>query len=90
MGWKQWVALAEIVLANLAWLDELDLEGWMVATGLAIGAGVAVWIFLGPVWLLVGATAYLALLLVVKVVANRGRNDGDPEAQGESRSRISR
>lgn len=87
---KGWVAIAEIVLANLAWLDELDLEGWMVATGIAIAAAVAAWIFLGPVWVLVGASAYLALLVGVKVVANRGRDDGPPDDQPERRSRISR
>ena len=87
---KGWIGLVEIVLANLAWLDELDLEGWLVATAVAVGAGIAAWVFLGPVWLLVAASAYLVLLLGVKVLANRGRDDGEPGRQPTRRRRISR
>jgi hypothetical protein len=61
------------VLANLAWFDELDIEGWLIATVVAVAIGAAIWIFAGPVWLVVGASLYLALLVGVKVLANRGR-----------------
>lgn len=90
MGWKPWVAIAEVVIANLAWLDELDVEGWMVAMALAIGAALAAWFFLGPIWMLAGASAYLALLVGAKLLANRGRDDGEPDGQPARRSRISR
>lgn len=63
------------MLANVAWFDELDIEGWLVATVLAIAAGAAIWIFAGTVWLLVGASLYLVLLVGVKILANRDRRD---------------
>jgi hypothetical protein len=78
VGVKQWVALAEVLLGNLAWIDALDLEGFLVATALAIGAAAAIWIFAGPVWLLVAGSLYIGLLVGVRFVANRGRDDGEP------------
>jgi len=32
---QKWIALGEFVLANLAWIDELDLEGWLIGTAVA-------------------------------------------------------
>jgi hypothetical protein len=72
---QKWIALGEVVLANLAWIEELDLEGWLVATALAVAAGAALWWFVGTVWLVVAASLYLGLLVAVKIVANRGRDD---------------
>jgi hypothetical protein len=63
------------VLANLAWFDELDIEGWLIATVVVVAIGAAIWIFAGPVWLLVGASLYLTLLVGVKILANRGRKE---------------
>jgi hypothetical protein len=71
MGVKQWVSLAEIVLANLAWIGELDIEGWVIATAAVVAIGAALWIFIGPLWLLVAATLYLALLVTVKLLVDR-------------------
>jgi hypothetical protein len=70
---SKWIALAEVILANLAWIEELDVEGWVVATALAVAAGAALWYFVGTTWLLVAASLYLGLLIVVKMLANRGR-----------------
>jgi hypothetical protein len=78
VGVKQWVALAEILLASLAWLEELDLEGVALGTALALGAAGAIWWFAGATWLVVAASLYLCLLVAVKLVANRGRDDGEP------------
>jgi hypothetical protein len=62
------------VLGNLAWINELDLEGWLIATAAAVGAGIAIWIFAGPVWLLVAASLYLALLVAVRLTFGRDRS----------------
>jgi hypothetical protein len=45
----------------------------MVATALAVAAGIAVWLVIGTTWLIVAASLYLGLLVVVKILANRGR-----------------
>ena len=71
MGAKQWVALAEIVLANLAWIGELDIEGWVVATAAMCAVGAAIWIFVGPLWLLIATSLYLALLVGIKLAVDR-------------------
>jgi hypothetical protein len=68
---QKWIALAEVVLANLAWIGELDIEGWLVATGAAVAVGAALWIFVGPMWLVVAASLYLALLVSVKLLVDR-------------------
>jgi hypothetical protein len=70
---QKWIALAEVVLGNLAWISELDIEGWLVATAAAGAIGVGIWIFVGPGWLLLAATLYLGLLIAVKVLV--ARND---------------
>lgn len=90
MGWKPWVGLVEIVLANLAWIDALDIEGFLLGSALGIGAGAAIWIFAGSTWLVVAGSLYLGLLAAMKVVANRGRDDGEPTDQGASRRSSSR
>jgi hypothetical protein len=75
---QKWIALAEVVLANLAWIDELDIEGWLVGTALAVTAGAAIWFFIGPWWLIGAATGYLILLVGVKIaVDRRDRRRGD-------------
>jgi len=71
VGAKQWVALAEIVLANLAWIGELDIEGWVVATAAMCAVGAAIWIFVGPLWLLIATSLYLALLVGIKLAVDR-------------------
>jgi hypothetical protein len=71
MGAKQWVALAEVVLANLAWIGELDIEGWVVATAAMCAIGAAIWIFVGPVWLLIATSLYLVLLVGIKLAVDR-------------------
>jgi hypothetical protein len=71
---QKWIALAEVVLANLAWIDELDLEGWLLAMGAAVAIGAAIWLLIGPWWLVLATSLYLALLVVVKILANRGRD----------------
>lgn len=68
---QKWIALAEVVLANLAWIEELDIEGWLVATAAAVAVGAAIWIFAGPLWLLLAASLYLALLVGVKLAVGR-------------------
>jgi hypothetical protein len=68
---QKWIALAEVVLANLAWIGELDIEGWLVATAAAAAVGAAIWIFAGPGWLVLAASLYLALLVVVKLAVDR-------------------
>jgi len=73
---QKWIALAEVVLANLAWIDELDLEGWFIATVLAIAAGVAIWLLIGPWWLLAAASGYLLLLVAVRLTLGRRRREG--------------
>ncbi len=90
MGWKPWVGIAEVVLANLAWIDALDIEGFLLGTALAVGAGAAIWIFAGSTWLVVAGSLYLGLLAAVKVIANRGRDDGEPVDQGANRKSNSR
>ena len=67
----KWIALAEVVLANLAWISELDIEGWLVATAAAIAIGVVIWIFAGPLWLLLAASLYMGLLILVKLGVTR-------------------
>jgi hypothetical protein len=75
---QKWITLAEVVLANLAWIDELDIEGWLVGTALAVGAGAALWYFVGPWWLLAAASGYLVLLAGVKIAVDRhDRRRGD-------------
>lgn len=74
---QKWIALAEVVLANLAWLDELDLEGWFVATVLALAAGAAIWLLIGPWWMVAAASGYLLLLAGVKLLVERGRRARD-------------
>lgn len=78
MGWKQWTAIAEVVLGNLAWIDALDLEGFLLALGLSAAAAGALWYFAGTTWLVVAASLYVALLVAVRIVANRGRDDRQP------------
>lgn len=73
---QKWIALAEVVLANLAWIDELDLEGWFIATVLAVAAGVAIWLLIGPWWLLAAASGYLLLLVAVRLTLGRRRSEG--------------
>jgi hypothetical protein len=68
---QKWIALAEVVLANLAWLGDLDIEGWLVATAAAVAIGVAIWIFAGLTWLVIAASLYLALLVTVKLLVDR-------------------
>ena len=72
---EKWIALAELVLANLAWIDELDLEGFLLGTALLAGAGAALWVFVGATWLLVAASLYLALLVAVRFATHRNRKD---------------
>ena len=62
-------------MANLAWIDALDIEGWLLAMGVAVAIGAAIWLFVGAVWLVVAASLYLALLVAVRFLANRGRDD---------------
>ncbi len=64
-----------MVLANLAWIEELDIEGWLLATAAVVAGGAVAWFFVGPIWLVVGASLYLALLVTVKVLADRRRAD---------------
>lgn len=64
-----------MVLANLAWIEELDIEGWLLATAAVVGAGAAMWFFVGPLWLVLGASLYLVLLVTVKVLSDRRRAD---------------
>lgn len=71
MGAKQWIALAEIVLGNLAWIAELDIEGWVVATAAMCAVGAVIWIFAGPMWLVIATTLYLVLLVGVKLAVDR-------------------
>jgi hypothetical protein len=71
MGAKQWIALAEIVLGNLAWIAELDIEGWVVATAAMCVVGAVIWIFAGPMWLVIATTLYLVLLVGVKLAVDR-------------------
>jgi hypothetical protein len=71
VGFKQWLAIAEIALANLAWISDLDIEGWLVATLAACAVGAVIWIFAGPVWLVVAASLYLVLLVGVKLAVDR-------------------
>jgi hypothetical protein len=71
MGAKQWIALAEVVLANLVWIGELDVEGWVVATAAACVIGVVIWVFVGPLWLVLAASLYLAFLVCVKLAVDR-------------------
>jgi hypothetical protein len=75
---QKWIALAEVVLANLAWFDELDIEGWVVATALVVAAGAALWLFFGSWWLLAAASGYFVLLVAVKIAVERhDRRKGD-------------
>ena len=71
MGFKQWFAIAEIALANLAWISDLDIEGWLVATLAACAVGAVIWIFAGPVWLVVATSLYLVLLVGVRLAVDR-------------------
>jgi hypothetical protein len=71
MGFKQWIALAEVALANLAWIAELDIEGWLVATAAMCAVGAVIWIFAGPMWLVIAASLYLLLLVGVKLAVDR-------------------
>ena len=75
---QKWISLAEVVLANLAWFGDLDIEGWLVATALAIAAGAAIGLLFGPWWLLGAATGYLVLLVVVKLAVDRDRRRRRP------------
>jgi hypothetical protein len=68
---QKWIALAEVVLANLAWIGDLDIEGWLVATAAAVAVGAAIWIFAGLGWLVLAASLYLALLVAVKLAVDR-------------------
>lgn len=70
---QKWIALAEVVLANLAWIDELDIEGWFVATVLAVAAGVAIWLLVSLWWLVAAASGYLLLLAGTKFLVDRRR-----------------
>lgn len=72
---QKWIALVEIVLANLSWIDELDLEGWFVATVVAVAAGVAIWLLAGPWWLVAAASGYLLLLAGTKFLVDRRRRE---------------
>jgi hypothetical protein len=67
---QKWIALAEIVLANLVWIGDLDIEGWLVATAAAVAIGAVIWIFAGLVWLVVATSLYLALLVTIKLVVD--------------------
>jgi hypothetical protein len=71
MGVKQWIALAEVALANLAWISELDIEGWVVATAAMCAVGAVIWIFAGATWLVIAASLYLLLLVGVKLAVDR-------------------
>jgi hypothetical protein len=71
VGLKQWIAVAEVVLANLVWISELDIEGWLVATLAVCAVGAVIWIFAGPVWLLVAASLYLLALVMVKLAVDK-------------------
>jgi hypothetical protein len=68
---QKWISLAEVILANLTWIDELDIEGWLLATIVAIAAGAAIWIFVGAFWLLLAASLYLGLLVAVRIAVVR-------------------
>jgi hypothetical protein len=68
---QKWISLAEVVLANLAWIDELDIEGWLLVTILVAAAGVAIWLLFGVFWLLLAASLYLGLLVAVRVLVVR-------------------
>jgi membrane protein implicated in regulation of membrane protease activity len=61
------------VLANLAWIDELDVEGWVIVTAGVVGLGVALYVLAGPLWLVVAASLYLALLVAVKLATSQRR-----------------
>jgi hypothetical protein len=79
VGFKQWLAVAEIALANLAWISDLDIEGWLVATLAACAVGAVIWIFAGPVWLVVAASLYLVLLVGVKLAVDRADRRANSE-----------
>jgi hypothetical protein len=79
VGFKQWLAIAEVALANLAWISDLDIEGWLVATLAACAVGAVIWIFAGPVWLVVAASLYLVLLVGVKVAVDRADRRANAE-----------
>jgi hypothetical protein len=68
---QKWISLAEVLLANLSWISELDIEGWLLLTILVIVAGVAIWLFFGAFWLLLAASLYLGLLLSVRLLVAR-------------------
>ena len=72
---EKWIALAEVVLANLAWIDELDIEGWLYAMGAAVAIGATIWLLVGALWLVVATSLYLALLVSVRFLTHRGRKD---------------
>ena len=72
---EKWIALAEVVLANLAWIDELDIEGWLYAMGAAVAIGATIWLLVGALWLVVATSLYLALLVGVRFLTHRGRKD---------------
>ena len=70
-GVKLWLSVAEIVVATLAWWQDLDLDGTALALVVAAAAGAAIWFFAGPWWLLVAATLYLLLLVGVRFLVAR-------------------
>lgn len=59
------------MLANLAWLDDLDIEGWLLATIVAIGVGAAIWLLAGAFWMVLATSLYLAFLVAVKLAVVR-------------------
>lgn len=68
---QKWISLAEVILANLAWIDDLDIEGWLLATVVAIGIGAAIWLLAGPFWMVLATSLYLGFLVIVKVAVVR-------------------
>lgn len=83
---QKWIALAEVVLGNLAWISELDIEGWVVATAAVCAIGAAIWLFAGPGWLVLAASLYLALLVTVKLLVDR--QDRARRTAERSRARL--
>jgi len=47
----------------------------VIATVLAVAAGVAIWLLVGPWWLLAAASGYLLLLLGVRLTFGRRRRE---------------
>jgi hypothetical protein len=48
----------------------------VIATVLAVAAGLAIWLLIGPWWLLGAASGYLLLLVGVRLTFGRRRRKG--------------